>query len=45
MYSMNDAGKQYRICCGSGDLEETLLVPGDPEKETQSELAIKRREY
>jgi uridine phosphorylase len=32
MYSKNCAGKQYHICCGQGDLEETLLVPGDPDR-------------
>lgn len=28
----NDANKQYHIRCGKGDLEETLLVPGDPDR-------------
>lgn len=32
MHSKNGIGKQYHICCGQGDLEETLLVPGDPER-------------
>jgi uridine phosphorylase len=32
MHSKNCAGKQYHICCGQGDLEETLLVPGDPDR-------------
>ena len=32
MHSKNDVGKQYHICCGQGDLEETLLVPGDPDR-------------
>jgi uridine phosphorylase len=29
MHSKNGACKQYHICCSQGDLEETLLVPGD----------------
>jgi len=32
MPSKNRTGKQYHICCGQGDLEETLLVPGDPDR-------------
>jgi uridine phosphorylase len=32
MRSKNRVGKQYHICCGQGDLEETLLVPGDPDR-------------
>ena len=32
MHSKNDVGKQYHIYCGQGDLEETLLVPGDPDR-------------
>ena len=32
MHSKNEVGKQYHICCGQGDLEETLLVPGDPDR-------------
>ena len=32
MHSKNDVGKQYHIGCGQGDLEETLLVPGDPDR-------------
>ena len=24
--------KQYHICCGRGDLDETLIVPGDPDR-------------
>jgi uridine phosphorylase len=31
----NCAGKQYHICCSRGDLEETLLVPGDPDRITK----------
>jgi uridine phosphorylase len=29
MHSKSGGGKQYHICCAPGDLEETLLVPGD----------------
>ncbi len=32
MPSKNCEGKQYHICCAQGDLEETLLVPGDPDR-------------
>ena len=32
MHSKNNISKQYHICCGQGDLEETLLVPGDPDR-------------
>jgi len=32
MDSKNDLVKQYHICCGQGDLEETLIVPGDPDR-------------
>jgi uridine phosphorylase len=32
MHSKNCAGKQYHICCSQGDLEETVLVPGDPDR-------------
>lgn len=32
MYSASNVDKQYHICCGSGDLEETLIVPGDPDR-------------
>ncbi len=32
MHFRNTIGKQYHICCGPNDLEETLLVPGDPDR-------------
>ena len=32
MHSKNCAEKQYHISCSQGDLEETLLVPGDPDR-------------
>lgn len=32
MHSKNSLSKQYHICCGPRDLEETLLVPGDPDR-------------
>ena len=32
MTSKKGAGKQYHICCSRGDLEQTLLVPGDPDR-------------
>lgn len=32
MHSEKGEGKQYHIGCGAGDLAETLLVPGDPDR-------------
>ena len=32
MHSKADEGKQYHIGCGAGDLDETLIVPGDPDR-------------
>ncbi len=32
MHSNNRCEKQYHIACGPGDLDETLLVPGDPDR-------------